>query len=262
MGNRPYGLFQRIRLYLSFRRWAQSWRSIHSPLVFRIARSMSKSHQFRNDFKDVEKLRKQLLNKKEEIDVVDFGQDGKVIKRSIRDVVRLTAKSPVYGRVLASIVRELKPSTALELGTSVGLSLAYQMIASPNTTYYSIEGDKNLWKQANENIAQLGLRAFLHQGRFQDVLPGVLEQIEDVDFVFIDGHHQYQPTLDYLEIIYPSLSHEACIVFDDIYWSEGMQNAWSKIVADERFSLTVDAYHFGIVFKHDGTVKQHFMVKI
>lgn len=262
MDNRPYGLFQRIGLYLSFRRRAQSWRTIHSPLVFRIARSMSKANQHRNDFKSVEDLRKHLLSMTEEIEITDFGREGKIIQRSIRDAVRLTAKSPIHGRVLASIIRELKPDTALELGTSVGLSLAYQMIASPNTTFYSIEGDENLWKQANDNLARLGLRAFLHQGQFNDQLPNVLTQIGEVDFVFIDGHHQYQPTLAYLEMIYPHLSPEACIVFDDIYWSEGMQRAWNEISSDNRFSLTIDAYHFGVVFKHGGTVKQHFQIRI
>jgi predicted O-methyltransferase YrrM len=53
--------------------------------------------------------------------------------------------------------------------------------------------------------------------------------------VFIDGHHQYQPTLDYFEMIYPKCNKNEIIIFDDILWSTGMRRAWEELKQDRSF---------------------------
>jgi len=43
------------------------------------------------------------------------------------------------------------------------------------------------------------------------------------------------------------LNPNGVILFDDIYWSKGMTEAWTTIKADQRVKRTIDLYTFGIV---------------
>lgn len=67
-------------------------------------------------------------------------------------------------------------------------------------------------------------------GAFKETLPEYLKSSNRIDIAFIDGHHEEFATLAYFEMILPYLSDDAVIIFDDIYWSQGMENAWKKFV--------------------------------
>ena len=51
-------------------------------------------------------------------------------------------------------------------------------------------------------------------------------------------------------------------MFDDIYWSDGMQKAWKEICANKEVTLSLDLFKFGIVFfKTENKQKEHFVLK-
>ena len=86
-------------------------------------------------------------------------------------------------------------------------------------------------------------------GRFRDVLPAVLQRSSALDLVFIDGHHEYQPTLDYVDQIKPCLSEKGAIVFDDVYlWSRQVRKAWKRIIRTHPNACPIDLAKFGILF--------------
>jgi hypothetical protein len=50
-------------------------------------------------------------------------------------------------------------------------------------------------------------------------------------------------------------------VFDDMYWSREMMEAWKQIKAHPRVRLTVDFYDLSLVFINPGIkVQQHWKV--
>ena len=53
-------------------------------------------------------------------------------------------------------------------------------------------------------------------GLFADTLEQVLQESEPIDYAFIDGHHLYQPTLDYFNMIWGYARDKAIFVFDNI----------------------------------------------
>jgi len=53
----------------------------------------------------------------------------------------------------------------------------------------------------------------------------------------------------------------ACIIFDDIYWSEGMQQAWTEICARPEVTLSLDLFHMGVVFFNPGLTKEHYYIR-
>ena len=80
-----------------------------------------------------------------------------------------------------------------------------------------------------------------------------------IDLAFIDGHHQYQPTLDYFEEIFRFSTPDTVFVFDDIRWSDGMKRAWSQIQSDDRLNLIVDLSRIGVCMRGQKEVSQHFV---
>lgn len=257
-----YGIFKRIQLFIGFYFQAKPWYTVHSPQIFALCKSVRQAHKQREDYVEIEEIRSKLKSDSSVLTFNDYGAGGVTKSRTVSQIATLSAKNKMQCLVLASIIKHQKPAVALELGTSLGISLAYLMKASPQTSFASIEGSPEIAELANKNMDQLGMRANIHVGEFDSVLPKVIEEIKPLDFVYVDGNHQYTPTLSYFHQLLESLSEDGCIVFDDIYWSEGMQNAWKEIIADPRVSLSVDFYHFGLIYIRKGVVKQHFKLRL
>ena len=54
--------------------------------------------------------------------------------------------------------------------------------------------------------------------------------------------------MNYFKLALAKKNTHSIFVFDDIYWSEGMQRAWKEICANKEVTLSVDLFYFGIVF--------------
>ncbi|MBO6517908.1 MAG: class I SAM-dependent methyltransferase [Bacteroidia bacterium] len=260
--HRAYGLGKRLLLFVQFWISAKSYHSVHSPMVFDLIQRLRKVRDKRTKFARIEALRKKLTANETLIEFNDLGNHGEPRSRSISSIAKRSAKSPAMGLVLSEIVEFVRPEVGIELGTSLGLSLAYQVTANPNMQFFSLEGSPEIAEIANRNLSELGIRANLRIGNFDDVLHPLLEELETVDYVFVDGNHQLEPTLRYFELIISHMPKKGCIVFDDIYWSEGMRQAWTTIIADDRVAISIDLYHLGIVFIRDGVEKQHFKLRL
>jgi predicted O-methyltransferase YrrM len=139
----------------------------------------------------------------------------------------------------------------IELGTNVGISSAY---LAAGLVCSGVEGrvltlDSSAYRQrlARQVHDAAGLSNVSYaQGLFVDTLAPSLRELGEVDLAFIDGHHLYQPTLDYFEQILAYAAPDAVLVFDDIHWSDEMKAAWDRLRSDERLGLTVDLETIGL----------------
>lgn len=178
------------------------------------------------------------------------GGSGDVVVKSVQDACR-TALPFFWSSLLFGVVRAFAPSTALELGSGVGISAAFQSAAlrlNGTGELVTLEGADALAALAARNLLALGLdNARVVPGRFQDTLGSVLDRHRPVDHVFIDGHHDERATVEYFERILPALSERAVVVVDDIAWSDGMRRAWSAIEADARVRTSIDLGRIGIL---------------
>ena len=216
-----------------------------------------------HDSKEVEALekiiavRRRLQGSRQEVTLRDFGAgSGKSPQRTVGLIHRTSAVPHWWGVFLFRLVRELKPGNVLELGANLGVSGAYIRSALDLNggwnRFTTIEGDPVLASIARETIGSVSIgRSEVVNGRFQDVLQQVLKQNEGIDLVFIDGHHEYEPTLDYFAQIEPYLSAKALVVFDDVYlWSRAVRKAWKEIVRTHPAAVSIDLAKFGILFRH------------
>lgn len=201
------------------------------------------------------RIRERLAKSHQAIALEDYGAGaGKSPRqRTVGSIHRTSAVPHWWGVFLFRLVRELRPGRVVELGANLGVSAAYiQSALSLNGNegrLITVEGDPTLAAIAQETLAAAGnSKGEVVLGRFQDVLQTVLERMKPVDLVFIDGHHEYGPTLDYFERIRPFLAEGSCVVFDDVYlWSRPVRRAWKEIVKKHPESHPIDLAKFGIL---------------
>jgi predicted O-methyltransferase YrrM len=199
----------------------------------------------------IEQARRRLLARDDRLADGSLGRPGLYDGESTVAEAAGVSKPPRAARLLFHIVRAYGPGTVVELGTNVGISAAYLASAlranGDEGRLVTLESSSYRLRLAREVHAGLGLANVDYvQGLFTDSLGPALDRIGTVDMAFIDGHHQYEPTLAYFDAIWQHARPGALFVFDDIRWSDGMRRAWAALQADERFALTVDLGTMGL----------------
>ena len=167
-----------------------------------------------------------------------------------------------YGILLMNMASEFGKRSVIELGTSLGISTMYLSAGAPEATIYTIEGSEEVAKVAKKSFAELGFDN-IHQyvGDFGDLLDEVLSDAGTPSMVFVDGNHRKRPTIDYFNRIVEKSSTDTVIVFDDIYYSEEMFDAWNEIKGDSRVTLSVDIYRMGLLFLKNGLYKSDYVIR-
>jgi len=258
--------FRFAKDYLLHRFKAKTRHGVHSPFVYRLIDKVIYDFEPKKVYADIEALRKQLLNDKRSIQVTDLGAGSKVNNdqtKKISDIARNALKPRRLAQLLYRLAADLKPLNIIELGTCLGITTVYLQNASPKAKVYSLEGSPETAAVALETFQKAGLTNIAEiTGNFDDTLPGVIKELDQLDFVFVDGNHQRDATLKYFEWCLPKVHEDTMLIFDDIYWSEGMKEAWQEIKAHPRVTVTVDLFWIGLVFFKKGQAKEDFLVKI
>lgn len=208
----------------------------------------------------IESYRESLKQKEALIEVIDYGagkpqekrtkeqmEAGVALEIPLCELAKIGVKRE-KAQVIFEIFNHLLPQKILELGTCLGLSSSYMAHFAPKAEIWSIEGSPNVAKIAKENHQKLGVfNAEVLTGRFDLVLPDLLKRIAPLDFAFIDGHHNKEATIAYFKQILPFMQRRGGVMlFDDIAWSSGMQEAWQEILESHCYTK---AQEFGEAWK-------------
>lgn len=249
--------------YLAYLLKAKGDQGIHSPFVFELYNKVIRESQNYYEFSPIEQVRQRLLHSKDIVEVTDFGAGGKGTgMRKVKDIARKSAISPKQGRLLFRLVNFLQPRNMVEMGTSLGISTLYQHKACPEAKMITMEGSPAVSELAGENFRILKADSVKRVvGDFAETLPSVIKELPFVDYVFFDGNHRKEATLEYFYAFLPKVSSQSVFVFDDIRWSKGMFEAWKKITGDPASVVTIDLFSFGLVFFNSKQEKQNFVLK-
>jgi len=260
----PDGMLYSIVAFCKFYWRAVTKYQIHSPFVFELAQAVLEDRRDYYAFRDVEVLRARMLASEALLEVTDYGTGAEkgLKKRTLRSIVRRAGSSARQGQRLFRLLQWLAPKTVVEMGSSVGISTLYMASAVRNARLVSLEGCPQTAEVARTNLEVLGLRhAEIITGPFEKNLIPALQQLRQVDLVFVDGNHREKPTLDYFEQSLPFAHNHTVFVFDDTHWSAGMQAAWQRIQQHPRVTLSIDFYDFALVFLNpDFKVRQHWSI--
>lgn len=251
--------------YLIYRIKSKNEHGVHSPFVYDLLLSTIYNKKNFYAYLQIEKMRLALSLSYQKVECVDLGAGSKVNnsgQKCVQTILNSAAKSPKYAQLLFRLVNHFQPNTILELGTSLGISSAYMAAANSKSKLITIEGCEEIANVAKDNFQKLELKNIDQVvGNFDEVLHGVLKNIEQLDFVFFDGNHRKEPTLSYFKQCLEKANEKSVFIFDDIYWSPEMKEAWEEIKSNEKVSVTLDLFYMGIVFFRKEQVKEHFVIR-
>ncbi len=235
---------------------------VHSPFLFDLYNNVIRHDGDYYAYGLVEELRKKLLQDNRTLKVTDFGAGSRSINkrtRSISSIAHTSAKPPKYGKLLFRLVNHFQPETILDLGTSLGLTTAYLAEARKESTVYTFEGCPAIAQAARANFKHLGLRnVHLIEGNLDETLEKQVQDLQQLDFVFFDGNHRYEPTMRYFNTCLAKHHEYSVFVVDDLYWSAEMKRAWQEIKKHPEVLQTVDLFFVGLVFFRKTQPKEHF----
>jgi predicted O-methyltransferase YrrM len=239
---------------------------IHSPFVFEFVRSVLNDDADYPEYKQIEKYRAILLRNNSLLPVTDFGAGSghsNNNERTVREIARHALKSPKYASLLFRMVRTYSPAIIAELGTSLGTTSAYLALADPKATVYTFEGSPAIGAEAGKLFDQLHIKNITQvAGNFDETLPPVLDKINKADFIFLDGNHRYEPTVEYFTKFLPVMHQYSILVMDDIHWSREMERAWDHCRKHPAVTLSIDLFFIGILFfRKDFHIAQHFTIR-
>ena len=123
----------------------------------------------------------------------------------------------------------------------------------------SVEGCHNTFRFALKSLTKYS-NIQLINNPFKNCIPKIKQ--ESFDLIFFDGHHDKSATIEYFEALLPKANNNSIFIFDDIYWSQEMTQAWDYIKNHNSVTVTVDTFHFGIVFFRKEQVEEHFKIRM
>lgn len=217
----------------------------------------SKQHQ------DLENVRHLLLNDHEVLEIEDYGEGSKKLKkqkfRKTSDITRHSTTGQKFSRIYQFFCSLTPALHVLELGTCVGINTLY-LERAVKGDLFSFEGAKALWLKAQQY--RKGQHTTYLLGDIREELPLHLQKRPIVDFALIDATHNYQGTTTYFKMLLPHLHEGSIIIIADIHWSKEMELAWNEIKIHQLVSLSLDFYECGVLFFKKGLAKSHYILSI
>lgn len=252
--------------YITHKLTARTRHGVHSPFVYKLIDEVIYDRKPKIIYREVEQLRSALLHDERVISITDLGA-GSQLNNNRKKQVKVLAANALKPAKLAQLIHrlanEFQPRNIIELGTCLGITTAYLAKAAPDARIITIEGCPQTAAVAGENLAKAEIdNVKLEVGNFDDILPGVLANEQHLDFFFIDGNHRKEATLNYFELALSKSSERTLMIFDDIYWSKGMKEAWATIKNHPQVTVTIDLFWIGLVFFRKGQEKENFKVKM
>jgi len=210
-------------------------------------------------FNDIELIRKRLLQNNQTITYPNLHKKGKLKKATIAEIVRREAIQPKKGALLFRLTNYFKPRNILQVGSSMGLSTLYLSSYSTGLNCISIEPLREL-ASISQWVYQEAARTTvnLHIGDAREQLPGCLQKIKTLDFVFFNNQNEQIDTLWLFNACIPYSNEHTLFVIDGISKNKRMRMVWNEIIQHPEVTVTVDLYTLGLVFLNKKLHKRNY----
>uniref|UniRef100_UPI004049B739 O-methyltransferase n=1 Tax=Gelidibacter sp. TaxID=2018083 RepID=UPI004049B739 len=253
-----------ILQYITFLFKATNQHGVHSPFVYDLVTKCFYDTTNYDAYSQLKNYRTSLLKNQESINITDFGAGSRLNVSNTRNVNAIckTSGTPLHrAKLLYRLVRYFKPSSVLELGTSLGIATQAMSLGNPSANITSVEGCPNISGFAKQQLLDFDLKNItIQNGAFSEVLPTL--HTDAWDMVFFDGHHNKTATLNYFEDLVEKTHNDSVFLFDDIHWSKEMTEAWEVIKAHPKTTVTIDTFYWGLVFFREEQPKEHFKIRV
>ncbi len=257
-------MFYQISKHIKFLLKSTNQHGVHSPFVFDLVTKCFYDKTTYDNYKSILNYKKSLLKNHSIIKVTDLGAGSQVMKHKVRTVSKIAknaGSTNKRAKLLYRLTNYFKPKNILELGTSLGIATHALSLGNSKANITSIEGcaetsgfsKLQLKNHQVENISVL-------TGNFNDEIKKLSSN--SYDLIFFDGNHQKEATLKYFETLLKTASNDSVFIFDDIYWSESMTEAWEIIKEHPKVTVSIDTFFWGFVFFRSEQEKEHFKIRV
>ncbi|WP_433813274.1 O-methyltransferase [Flavobacterium johnsoniae] len=257
-------LFQ-IKSYLNFLWHSTNEHGVHSPFVFNLLTKCFYDKKPKPEYQILTNYRKSLLENKNFIEVTDFGAGSKVFKSNKRQISKIASTagiSPKRAELLFRVTNYFKPQNILEIGTSLGLATSALALGSTNAKVTTIEGCPQTGGTAKNQLDEFdckNVESIISE--FESFLISENLNSKIYDLIYFDGNHSKKATLEYLNLLLPTINNDSVWIFDDIHWSPEMEEAWEIIKNHPKVKVTIDTFQWGFVFFRYEQEKEHFVIR-
>ncbi|WP_299116106.1 class I SAM-dependent methyltransferase [uncultured Winogradskyella sp.] len=250
--------------YIKFLFTSTNQHGVHSPFVYNFVTKCLYNKVNYSAYQKLTDYHKILKSSRAVLQITDLGEGSKTLgtnKRKVNQMVKTSSSSKKESKLLFRVTQYFNFNTILELGTSLGMGTYALALANKFSKISTIEGCPNTSNFAKSKFKELEIKnvTFIN-GDFTVIIPSLKE--DKFDFIFFDGHHNKAATIQYFKSLLPKIHNDTVFVFDDIYWSKGMTEAWEYIKAHKTVTVTVDCFHLAFVFFRKEQAKQHFKIRV
>ncbi|EDP69654.1 SAM-dependent methyltransferase; O-methyltransferase [Flavobacteriales bacterium ALC-1] len=249
-----------ILAYIKFLFNSTNQHGVHSPFIYNFVTKCLYDKKKYPKYDELNNYRKILKDSNIALEITDLGEGSKVLssnQRRVSDMVKTSSSSKKESKLLFRIAQYFNFNNVLELGTSLGMGTYAFALANTDSKITTIEGCPNT---SDYTKSQFIKNITFLKGDFTTVIPTLIE--DKFDCIYFDGHHNKKATIEYFETLLPKAHNETIFIFDDIYWSKGMTEAWNHIKSHRSVTVTVDSFHLGFVFFRKEQVKEHFKIRV
>jgi predicted O-methyltransferase YrrM len=259
-------MFQILKSFLTFLYKSKNEHGVHSPFVFDLVTKCFYDKIQYQEYQELKTYRKSLLANKNFIDVKDFGAGSRVFKTNKRQICQIAKTAGISenrAELLFRIIKYFKPENILEIGTSLGLATIALSLGAKKSKIISLEGCPETAAIAKEKLENANCKnVTIFNSEFNNYLNHCNLKTENYQLVYFDGNHSKSATLEYFNLLLPTITNESVWIFDDIHWSKDMENAWEIIKNDPKIRVTIDTFQWGLVFFRAEQAKEHFVIRV
>jgi len=255
-------MIHQSKSYLKFLRKSKNQHGVHSPFVYDLVTKCFYDRQQKTSYEIIKLFRKSIKKNRSKITVTDLGAGSRVFKTPVRAISKIGKHAGTKlkrAKLLNRLITYLNIETALELGTSVGMATVALAAGNPSTKLTTIEGCKETSNTAKKLFEKFQLE---NVNVINDNFEKALKNLHSpFDLIFVDGNHSKEATLSYFNALLKLVHNDTVIIFDDIYLSREMTEAWEEIKSHQKVTVTIDTFKWGFVFFREEQAKQHFVVR-
>lgn len=255
-----------IKSYITFLWKSKNEHAVHSPFVFNLITKCFYDRKSKPEYSILKNYRNLLLKNKNLIEVTDFGAGSKVFKSNTREISKIAKTAGISrkrAKLLFRVVNYFQPESILEIGTSLGLATSALALGNPNAKIVTLEGCPETANQCQLQLQKFNINTVKSiVTEFSTYFKTINHQAEAINLIYFDGNHSKKATLNYFELLLPTITNDSVWIFDDIHWSTEMEEAWESIKNHPKVKVTIDTFQWGFVFFRKEQEKEHFIIRV
>jgi len=252
---------------------AKNAHGIHSPFLFLLYNQVIKNASKQKGILEIEKLRKDFTHSLAIITTYDYGTGGignKILQKPlirqtpIAHIAKNALKPTKEAVFLYNLANYLNAGLIWEFGTSLGITTLYLANAKELKELHTIEACPNTQAMAINNFHAIcpgNQKVRFHTGEIEKILPDLQQNSPPPDMICFDANHDGKATLEYFYQCVKHKHSQSVFIFDDIYWSPSMHQAWITIKNHPEVRMSLDLFSFGIIFFNPGFSKEDFRIR-